>query len=335
MKTHTSRLTQPPREHNAQGEARRVGVELELSGMALDEIARIVADKWSLTVEKGGRYDRHLTGDDAGDWVVELDYAKLKRLGQSDRSEKTLANKLDQSAEDILAWAAKLVVPVEIVTPPLPLDRLDSVEDLIASLRQQGAEGTEDSPVYAFGMQLNPELPDLSAKTICAHLKAFLCLYDWLLKRADIDLSRRLTNYVDPFPKAYIERVLAADYWPDLNTLIDDYLADNPTRNRALDMLPLFAHLDPERVNSAVNDGLTKARPTFHYRLPDSKVSQQNWGIHEAWNDWVEVEKLAAEPARLDACCKAYLGHLNDPLARIVNNWAEKVHNLWINPSSQ
>ncbi|OOF13475.1 MULTISPECIES: amidoligase family protein [unclassified Salinivibrio] len=335
MKTHTSRLTQPPREHNAQGEARRVGVELELSGMELDEIARIVADKWSLTVEKGGRYDRHLTGDDAGDWVVELDYAKLKRLGQSDRSEKTLANKLDQSAEDVLAWAAKLVVPVEIVTPPLPLDRLDSVEDLIASLRQQGAEGTEDSPVYAFGMQLNPELPDLSAKTICAHLKAFLCLYDWLLKRADIDLSRRLTNYVDPFPKAYIERVLAADYWPDLNTLIDDYLADNPTRNRALDMLPLFAHLDPERVNAAVNDGLTKARPTFHYRLPDSKVSQQNWGIHEAWNDWVEVEKLAADPARLDACCKAYLGYLNDPLARIVNNWAEKVHNLWINPSSQ
>lgn len=335
MKTHTSRLTQPPREHNAQGEARRVGVELELSGMELDEIARIVADKLSLTVKKGGRYDRHLTGDDAGDWVIELDYAKLKRLGQSDRSEKTLANKLDQSAEDVLAWAAKLVVPVEIVTPPLPLDRLDSVEDLIASLRLQGAEGTEDSPVYAFGMQLNPELPDLTAKTICAHLKAFLCLYDWLLKRADIDLSRRLTNYIDPFPKAYIERVLAADYWPDLTTLIDDYLADNPTRNRALDMLPLFTHLDPERVNAAVNDGLTKARPTFHYRLPDSKVSRTNWGIHEAWNDWVEVEKLAADPARLDACCKAYLGYLSDPLARIVNNWAEKVHNLWINPSSQ
>ncbi|WP_431451210.1 amidoligase family protein, partial [Enterococcus faecalis] len=71
--------------------------------------------------------------------MIELDYAKLKRLGQSDRSEKTLANKLDQSAEDVLAWAAKLVVPVEIVTPPLPLDRLDSVEDLIASLRLQGA----------------------------------------------------------------------------------------------------------------------------------------------------------------------------------------------------
>ncbi|OOE87603.1 amidoligase family protein [Salinivibrio sharmensis] len=330
-----SPLKTPPQISNAKGNTRRVGVEIELSGLELDTITQLVADFFSLSVKRGGRYDRRLDGDKAGDWVVELDYAKLKRLGQSDRSENTMTNRLDQSAEDLLAWAAKAFVPVEIVGPPLPLDRLQEVDQLIAHLRQQGAEGTEDSPVYAFGMQLNPELPDLTAKTICAHLKAFLCLYDWLLKRADIDLSRRLTNYVDPFPKAYVERVLAKDYWPDLNTLIDDYLVDNPTRNRALDMLPLFTHLDAERVNKVIDDGLTQARPTFHYRLPDSKVSQPNWGIHEAWNDWVEVEKLAADPARLDACCKAYLGYLNDPLARIVNNWAEKVHNLWIDPSSQ
>ncbi|OOE92039.1 alpha-L-fucosidase [Salinivibrio sp. AR647] len=335
MNASPSPLKTPPHTTNAEGETRCVGVELELSGMELDTIAQLVAKHLSLTVEHGGRYDRKLTGDNAGDWIIELDYAKLKRLGRNDRSEKTLANQIDQSAEEVLAWAAKMVVPVEIVSPPLPLDRLQDVDRLIEFLRQQGAEGTEDSPVYAFGMQLNPELPDLSAHTINAHLKAFLCLYDWLIKRADIDLSRRLTSYVDPFPKAYITRVLAHDYWPDRDTLIADYLADNPTRNRALDMLPLFTHLDEKQVNQALNDGLTKARPTFHYRLPDSKVSRPQWGIHEAWNDWVEVEKLAADPKRLTACCDAYLAHLNDPLSRITNNWAEKVNTLWVDPLSQ
>jgi hypothetical protein len=33
---------------------------------------------------------------------------------------------------------------------------------------------------------------------------------------------------------------------PDLDTLIDDYLEYNPTRNRALDFLPLFLHLDED-----------------------------------------------------------------------------------------
>ena len=38
--------------------------------------------------------------------------------------------------------------------------------------------------------------------------------------------------------------MLDAGYGPDLGALIDDYLAANPTRNRALDLLPLFAELD-------------------------------------------------------------------------------------------
>ncbi|OBX33760.1 putative amidoligase enzyme [Halomonas elongata] len=40
--------------------------------------------------------------------------------------------------------------------------------------------------------------------------------------------------------------MLDPDYQPDLRTLIDDYLEYNPTRNRELDLLPLFAYLDPE-----------------------------------------------------------------------------------------
>jgi hypothetical protein len=81
--------------------------------------------------------------------------------------------------------------------------------------------------------------------------------------RADINLTRRITSYIDPFPIEYVRKVIAPAYRPDLGTLIDDYLEHNPTRNRALDLLPLFLHLDEERVRAITDDPLIKPRPTF------------------------------------------------------------------------
>lgn len=330
MQTTDKTLQQPPWLKNADGKARRVGVELEMSGLDLEILTRHVAEFFKLDINSDGRYARVLKGDLAGDWVIELDYNLLKKLGREDHSDRTLADEIGQTAEDILAWAAEMLVPVEIVGPPLPIDRLQDVESLIAHLRDAGAKGTSDSTINAFGMQLNPELPSLEPRLITACLKAFLCLYDWLYARANIDLSRRATSYVDPFPAAYTRKLLEADYWPDLSTLIDDYLVDNPTRNRALDMLPLFTFLDEDRVRARVDDELIKARPTFHYRLPDCLIDQPGWGIYVAWNDWVEVECLAANEEHLQACCNAYLEYLNSPMDRLFSNWADTVENKWL-----
>ena len=330
MPSTKTELKHPPWEKNAEGKTRRVGVELEMSGLNLDALANQVARYFGLDITSDGRYERLLQGDPAGDWMVELDYDLLKRLGREERTDQTLAGRLDRSAEDVLAWAAEALVPVEIVSPPLPLDRLGEVETLIEHLREAGAKGTTDSATNAFGMQLNPELPSLEPRLMTACLKAFLCLYDWLFARADIDLSRRVTSYVDPFPSAYVKKVLASDYWPDLPTLIDDYLADNPTRNRALDMLPLFAFLDEPRVRAATNDALIKARPTFHYRLPNCEIDKPNWGLYLSWNDWVEVERLAADKDRLQACCDSYLTFLNSPLKRLFGKWDATVEKEWL-----
>ncbi len=324
-------LKQPPWRENAQGNPRRVGIELEMSGLDLDTLTERVASFLDLDiVSDGGRYERRLPGDPAGDWVVELDYDLLKKLGRKEWGNKTLADQMNKSAEEALAWAAESLVPLEIISPPLPLDRLEEIEALITHLREAGAKGTSDSAINAFGMQLNPELPSHEARMITACLKAFMCLYDWLFVRADIDLSRRATRYVAPFPTDYVKKLLAADYWPDLATLIDDYLADNPTRNRALDMLPLFTFLDEERVRATVDDTLIKARPTFHYRLPDCKIDKADWGLYEAWNDWVEVERLAADEDRLQACCEAYLTFLGSPLKRLFGKWAMVVEAEWL-----
>lgn len=327
-----SQLKSPPWLKNAEGNIRRIGIELEMSGLELDELASLVARHFDLTISSDGRYVRTLKGDNAGEWTVELDYALIKKLGRKEQGNKTFYDQVNRSSEEILAWAAKALVPIEIISPPLPFDRMSEVENLISFLHKKGAKGTSDSAINAFGMQLNPELASHEAQHITACLKAFICLYDWLYQRADIDLTRRITSYVDPFPKTYIKKIIKTDYWPKLTDLIDDYLIDNPTRNRALDMLPLFKYLDEQRVLDKTDDELIKARPTFHYRLPDCDIDNPQWGIYQAWNDWVEVERLAADESRLRACCRAYDKYLNNPLKRIFSDWHKIVELQWLNP---
>ncbi|WP_417446071.1 amidoligase family protein [Kangiella sp.] len=326
------KLKSPPWLKNADGKTRRIGVELEMSGLELDTIASLVANHFNLTTSSDGRYVRTLKGDNAGEWTVELDYDRLKKMGRKELGDKTFSDKVNRSSEELLAWAAKALVPVEVISPPLPLDRLKDVEGLVKCLRKKGAKGTADRAVNAFGLQLNPELASHEANHITACLKAFMCLYDWLYKRADIDLTRRITSYVDPFPTAYIKKIIKTDYRPELTDLIDDYLMDNPTRNRALDMLPLFKHLDEQRVLDKTDDELIKARPTFHYRLPNCDIDNPKWGIYKAWNDWVEVERLAADENRLQACCQAYEEYLRSPLKRLFTDWSKILEKQWLNP---
>lgn len=330
MHENARRLVPPPWLENAEGRPRRVGVELEISGLELDVLAGQVADFFGLRVEAAGRYERVLVGDPDGDWIVELDFDLLKKLGRVPRESGSMTADVALAAESLLGWAAEALVPLEVVSPPLPLNRLEEFERLIGGLRAAGAKGTSDSAINAFGMQFNPELASLEPEFITASLKAFVCLYDWLFDRADIDLSRRVTSYVDPFPNSYVKKIIAADYWPNLPHLIDDYLADNPTRNRALDMLPLFAFLDEDRVRARADDALIKARPTFHYRLPDCEIHKPDWGLYLAWNDWVEVERLAADPRRLNACCTAYQAHLDSALDRLFSDWAKTVEREWL-----
>ena len=117
--------------------------------------------------------------------------------------------------------------------------------------------------------------------------------------------------HANPFHKAYALKVLDSRYSPDLDTLIDDYLHHNPTRNRELDMLPLFAYLRPDHGHELLHAQLTKPRPTFHYRLPNAQLTQPGWGSAIEWNRWEEAEKLAANSEVLLARCAEYIAERN------------------------
>lgn len=311
---------------------RRVGVELELGGLELETVAQVVKGHVGGRLQEKGRYEVKVSGDEAGPWSVELDFAWLKELGQRHRDPNAFLTPLADAGERALRSASKWLIPVEVVSPPLPMDRLGEVDALIEKLRNVGAEGTDEALFNAFGLQLNPEMPATDAGTLLFYLQAFLCISDWLQWRAEVDLTRQLTFFVDPFPKEYVRRVVDCSYRPDLSTLIDDYLDANPTRNRALDCLPLFLHLDEQRVRAVVDDPRVKPRPTLHYRLPNSEIGSPGWGLGKVWTDWLQLEYLAAEPDRLRSLCGSYVEFLDRPLGGLLENWAEKVK-PWLKPT--
>ncbi len=147
----------------------------------------------------------------------------------------------------------------------------------------------------------------MEAEWILAVMKAEMLLSEWLRQIMAIDFTRLLTSFVDPFPDYYVKQVVAPHYWPDMDSLIGDYLNANPTRDRELDMLPLFAWLDEARVRRAVGGAKVSKRPTFHYRLPNANLGVPGWSIGLEWNRWCAVERLAEDRDRLDAMGAAYI----------------------------
>ena len=218
----------------------------------------------------------------------------------------TVAHEIETNIDS----ASRGLIPCEVVTEPIPLSDLNKLDTLINTLNTLGAEGTQDSLIYAFGLHINPSIPERSSTTLKRYIQAFLLLYTWICDSSEIDITRRfLTKYIDPFPQDYMNLALDNNYRPDCSSLIDDYLIHNPTRNRALDMLPIFFEMDSKKVLAGISEDerkLVKGRPAFHYRLPDCKINEAGWSAAAAWNRWVYVETLAADAELLGELIDAW-----------------------------
>jgi hypothetical protein len=314
-------LRLPSRRHTVSNGERRVGVELEFTGLSIERIGEIVRHALGGEIRPHSAYEYTVANTPLGDFAIELDYAFLKERGRRE-SQPGLLEEIERVSEDVLGAVAKRVVPFEIVGPPIAIGELHAVNPLIAALREAGARGTSQSAIYAFGLHLNPELPDLETETLLGYIRAFAVAFDWLKRVSEIDISRRVFPYIQPYTKAYVRKVCDPSYAPTRDQLIDDYLVENASRNRALDMLPVFAYLDEERVRAAVSDGLIKARPTLHYRLPNCEIEQPGWDLHPAWNHWLVIEELAADPARLREICADYCETLDRPFGDWFGRWS-------------
>jgi hypothetical protein len=290
----------PPILTTSGGTLRQVGVEVEFLGPSARDAAVALACDLGGVIETEDPHAFAVRGTRLGDMSVEIDLRHVHP-----KRHPNVGMRLDTRTAAWLGTAVSPFIPRELITAPMPIARLPDVDEAIASLRAVGAHGRGRVLLDSLGLHFNIDPPRLDATVLTAFLKAFLLVGE-RLRREVARGSMRLALALPPdYPQVYIRRVLAPDYWPDLTNFTTDYLAANPTRKRALDLLPLLAHLDEKRVRTALPHEKIGPRPVLHYRLPQAHLSDPNWSIIPDWNRWLAVERLALDPERLRALGKA------------------------------
>lgn len=297
------------------GESRRVGVEIELSGLDIGQISALIQDVVGGQLIEVSTYEHHIVNTSVGKVRVEFDallFREMKIRNFFEQLQIDLDSKDKESIEEALASVAQWLVPFELVFEPIAIARLAELEAVRAHIGQY-AEGTNSALLNAFGLHLNPEIPELTVEMALRYLRAFLVLYEELKHGHDVDPIRNLSGFIESFPKDYVLLVLDTNYAPSQEQFIDDYLTANPTRNRPLDLLPLLSQMDEERVRARLPEEKISPRPAFHYRLPNSLVNEEDWSISREWALWMKVEVLAHNTTQLNRRCRYKTKRLQGP----------------------
>jgi hypothetical protein len=302
----------PVNKTNDKGETRKAGFELEFTGIELLEIAKAVKKLFKGTIIEKSKYEYIVKDTSFGDFNIIIDADVLLNKAYEKYLGKAGINldsyKIKPSVEDILNKLASTIVPFEIVTPPVELDKLYVLDQLSDELVNKGAQGTKASFLNAFGMHINAEVPSLNHEILLNYLRSFFLLFDYIYKKSEINFSRKLTPFIDNFPEEYVNLVLNPDYKPSEDMFINDYIVHNPTRNRAFDMLPVISMIDEKKVEKNVKDfKLVGKRPAFHYRLPNCNIGTDLWKPSDEWNIWYMIEELASDTQKIEKLSLLYL----------------------------
>ena len=288
---HVEPVSDPPRRVSAQNLTRRVGIEITFAGVAPEDAAETVAASTNglslRTAEDRFRVEGGL-----------LDAIEL-RIGEAEtlRPHGTSLHECD-------------VVPIiELVTDPVPYTRLQQFNLAVDALRRAGARNTAAYGLAAYGTHLNVEIADEDVTWLTRVMKSYALAERWLRQQLLPIGTRRVMSRILPWPSDYVELLLAPEYWPSLGRLIDDYVAHSPTCYRDLDLLPLFAYLDPDRISAADLGIDILARQAFHFRLPDTRIADEGWSPVVPWNLWVRVEQLADDTVRFERLSDCWRRH--------------------------
>ena len=316
----------PPKLHNFQGNVRKVGFEIEYTGLRPLESASIIVRCFGGEAKVIDEYETRVVGSKYGDFAIYLDSVYLRR------DSKEYIFKQEDFFKDFIYTLSELVIPYEIVTPPVPMTYLQEIEDFRQELKTAGALGTSASILYAFGMHINIEAFSLETEDILNVLRSFVLLQDYIIETIEVDLTRKLTWFIEPFSKEYIDMILDSSYKPTFEEFSNDYIFYNPTRNRALDLLPLLVFIHPSLQQKLLPQKLTP-RPAYHYRLPNSKIDEEEWSIAYEFNQWSLVEKIAYDKEKLFDLMQEYKEFEQTPLWFIKELWIQRVQK-WLQKQS-
>ncbi len=312
----------PPLLYTETNHIRRLGVEIEFSGMSSEMMIQVLCEVLDGTSIKKSDFEYVIESNKYGVFLLELDASLIREYAKEKNLNNYSLNQKNDPLGLLVKMAAENFIPWEVVTPPLPMDQLGIIYLLVTELRKAGALGTRHAGHYAFGLHFNPETPDCNVDTILAYLRAYCCLYEWIVEKEKIDFFRKLTPFINHFSNVYIKKIIDVNYKPSMQQFIDDYLDFNPTRNRNLDMLPLFKYIDQDRVIQQVREQKINARPTFHYRLPNCEIDNPEWNIDSSWKNWLLVEKLVGQKELLNELCELYLKDLQRFTRTIDRQWS-------------
>ena len=278
-------LAYPPLPENpAEPRPRRVGIEVEFGSLSPEKAARCAAAALHGVAERMGPAEWKVVGSDCGDLDIYLD---SKYRPQS-----------EGMFSDAVVSLGRSVIPVEIVTEPVSQNALPLMETLLSALTARGAKGSGEGLSWGFGLHLNAELADPDDGTDMPRIAmAYALLEPWLRTRDPLDFSRRLLPFTQRFPETYVDDLVA--HGPDMG--IDTFARITGThiasRNHGLDLLPALASVRPEIFAEYYSDhSSVRARPAYHYRLPDSRLGTQGWSLAYEWRRWVLVERVARSP---------------------------------------
>jgi len=308
--------------------AQRFGLELEYHNLeladSLDAVRQVYGDG---EVVQCNDYKTELEVPDLGKFTLEMDTSFMQFLSeQASAAEKEGIYKealklVRDSAESLL----EPFVPMEIVSPPLEGEALRKFDDLVTLLRAKGAVGTHHSFRFVLALHLNPEELSQDPDRLRRMMQAFFLLQDWLKNRTRRDSSRWLSQYATLYPHSYGQLLCSKEYAPDFETLVQDYLKYVKDRNTALDMLPLFSHIDETVLTRLKKSRLVKPRPAYHYRLPDSCVDNPEWTIQHQIELWNKVDQLAEDQEKLADLSALYLTYAASFSKKLTENWPEQV----------
>lgn len=326
-------FNRPPVLHNAEGNVRTAGFELEFANVDIDKSIQIIQELYGGEVHKKHRFNQDVKNTALGDFSVMIDIRLLNEKSYQKVLEKFNVNlqdfqfgenNLEYEVESTMENMLSKVIPYEITTPPVPVTDVHQFDKLRLALHENNATGTKSSLTNAFATHINMEIPSTNTETILRYMRAFFLLYPWIFRKSEVDIARRVSTFISPFPAKYAEMVVNPYYQPDLETLIDEYHVYNPDRNRPLDMYPLFAYLREEQIHNFPDLGKVNARPTFHYRLPNSLINQEDWSLAHVWNYWILIEELANDKKRLQEMSDEYLSLRRSTLMGFENKWTKK-----------
>ncbi|EBA08414.1 amidoligase family protein [Sagittula stellata] len=302
-----------PHRTTRDGVERKTGVEVEFSGLGEIRVGAIVADFLGGTATEPHFHELTVEDTELGDIRVELDISLRKKD----------IPLLEQGLS-----MAKAVVPVEIITEPLTHEEVIRLGSLLDELRLNGAKGSRAGVFLGFGVHLNPEVVAADDPHTLNTIVAFGLLEPWLRRAEDLDMTRRLMPFIETWPHGFVTQLVNGQFstLTDLMTIASRHIS---SRNHGLDLMPLFAHHDRalfDRIFPAQSK--LSARPTFHFRLPDCRIDEEEWSLARPWNLWARVERVADDAHMLETLRRAWLEH-NHYLPGAEGRWAERVAKLF------